>query len=66
MALQKIRDRLTDALTALDVQLGTLVRYLCALKKWRISSEVLELEFADLSVLFQGQILPRTLDGLGQ
>jgi hypothetical protein len=27
--------RLTDALTALDVQLGTPVRDLCALKKWR-------------------------------
>jgi hypothetical protein len=29
------RRRLTDALTALDVQLGTTVRDLCVLKKWR-------------------------------
>jgi hypothetical protein len=29
------RRRLTDTLTALDVQLGTPVRDLCALKKWR-------------------------------
>jgi hypothetical protein len=30
------RRRLTDALTALDVQLGTPVWDLCALKKWRV------------------------------
>jgi hypothetical protein len=29
------RHRLTDALTVLDVQLQTIVRDLCALKKWR-------------------------------
>jgi hypothetical protein len=29
------RRRLTDALTALDMQLGTSVRDLCVLKKWR-------------------------------
>jgi hypothetical protein len=29
------RHRLTDALAALDVQLGTPVRDLCTLKKWR-------------------------------
>jgi hypothetical protein len=29
------RHRLTDAFTALDVQRGTPVRDLCALKKWR-------------------------------
>jgi hypothetical protein len=50
------RRRLADELTALDVQLGTPVRDLCALKEWHacrrcsavwISSEVLELEFDD-------------------
>jgi hypothetical protein len=38
----------TDALIALDVQLRTPVRDLCALKK------VLQIEFDDLAVLFQG------------
>jgi hypothetical protein len=33
--LETQRRRLTDALTALDVQFGTPVRDLCALKKWR-------------------------------
>jgi hypothetical protein len=47
MALRKIRYREAPmhSLTALDVELETSV--------W-ISSEVLELEFDDLAVLFQG------------
>jgi hypothetical protein len=52
--------RLTDALTAQEMHLRTPVLDLCALKKWRamksvwISSEV---EFDDLAVLLQGQLV---------
>jgi hypothetical protein len=49
------RRRLTDALTALDVQLGICVLWRSG-QRWSavwISWEVLELEFDDLAVLFQ-------------
>jgi hypothetical protein len=55
--------RLTDALTALiDVQLWTPVRDLCALQKWQAMSavwifwKVLELEFDELAVFFEGKL----------
>jgi hypothetical protein len=63
------RRRSTDALT---VQLGTLVRDLCALKKWRAMKCCLDF-LGSLGIRIgcpfsrkAGQILPRTLDGLDQ
>jgi hypothetical protein len=66
---------LTDALTALDVQLGTTVQELYALKKWRAMECYLDfLGSLGIRIWWLGcpfsrkasQILPRTLDGLGQ
>jgi hypothetical protein len=69
------RRRLTDAFTALDVQRGTSVRDLCALKKWRAMKCCLDflgnlrIRICELGFPFSriaGQILHRTLNGLGQ
>jgi hypothetical protein len=55
----------TDAFTALDVQLGTPVRDLCAPKKWRAMKCCLDFLIGslgvrildDLAVLFQGYLV---------
>jgi hypothetical protein len=60
--------RLTDALAALDVQLGTPVRDLCAQKKWRAMNLFgfpLGIKICPFPRI-AGQILPRTSDGSGQ
>jgi hypothetical protein len=67
------RRRLTDVLPVLDVQLGPPVRDLCAQKKWRAMKCSLNF-LPDFGIRIwwlgcpriAGQIISRTLDGLGQ